>query len=198
MQKHSVILDMSCDKLTFWPEHYQYLGSLPAAVNTPVESHLSTSMYLRTSATMLLVPHMDNPTTSSTAPTEPQNMHTKAKNLKNSKKLNAIKTPQAIPGIQLTYRDVSKLVDSEGEKYVVPAKRILKLATVFKLKVELADKTKLIDLTFIRGAPFIYLAKQKDVEIFAISMRDIEYQLKKATKTPTDPKTAAWRNITNF
>lgn len=25
MQKHSVILDMSCNKLTFWPSHCQYL-----------------------------------------------------------------------------------------------------------------------------------------------------------------------------
>ena len=42
---------------------------------------------------MPLAPHVDNPTTSSTAPAEPQNVHTKAKNLKNSKKSNAIETP---------------------------------------------------------------------------------------------------------
>ena len=131
-------------------------------------------------------PHVDNPTTSSTALAELQNVHTKAKN---SKKLNAIKTPQAILGMQSTYQGVSKLADKKGEKYVVPAKRILKPATVPKPKVELADKTKPIDLVFIGGALFTYFVKQKDVEIFAISMRDIEYQLKKATKTPTDPKT---------
>ena len=88
-----------------------------------------------------------------------------------------------------TYRGVSKLADKEGEKYVVLAKRILKPATVPKPKVELADETKPINLAFIGGAPFTYLAKQKDVEIFAISMRDIKYQLKKANKIPTDPKT---------
>ena len=71
MQKHGIILDMSCDKLTFWPGHCQHPSSLPIAVNTPVESHLSTSTHLRTSATMLLAPHVDNPTTSSTAPAEP-------------------------------------------------------------------------------------------------------------------------------
>ena len=134
---------------------------------------------------MPLAPHVDNPTTSSTAPAEPQNMHTK---VKNSKKSNTIKTPQVIPGMRPMYRGVSKLADKEREKYVVPAKRILKPATVPKPKVELADETKPINLAFIRGAPFIYLVKQKDVEIFAISMRDIEYQLEKATKTSTDPK----------
>ena len=182
MRKHSIILDISCDKLIFCPGHCQHPGSLPAAVNTPIESHLSTSMYFRTSATMPSVPHVDNPTTSSTAPAKPQNVHTK---VKNSKKSNAIKTPQAIPGMQPMYQGVSKLVDKEREKYVIPAKCILKPATVPKPKVELADETKPINLAFIGGAPFTYLAKQKDVK----SMRDIEYQLEKATKTPTDPKT---------
>ena len=135
---------------------------------------------------MLLAPHVDNLTTSSTALTKPQNVHTKAKN---SKKLNAIETPQAIPNMRPTYRGISKLADKEGEKYMVLAKRILKPATVPKPKVELADETKPINLAFIGGAPFTYLAKQKDVEIFAISMRNIKYQLKKATKTLTDPKT---------
>ena len=189
IRKHGVILDMSYDKLTFWPEYCQHSDSLPTAVNTLVELYLSTSAHLRTSATMLLAPHVNNPTTSSTAPAEPQNMHTKAKNSKNSKKLNVIETPQAIPGMRPTYQGVSKLADKEGEKYMVSAKRILKPVTVPKPKVELADETKPINLAFIGGAPFTYLAKQKDVEIFAISMRDIEYQLEKATKTPTDPKT---------
>ena len=115
-------------------------------------------------------------------------MHTKAKNSKNLKKSNAIKTPQVISGMQPMYRGVSKLTNSEKEKYVIPAKCILKPATVSKPKVELADETKPINLAFIGGALFTYLAKQKDVEIFAISMKDIEYQLEKATKTPTDPK----------
>ena len=135
---------------------------------------------------MPLAPYVDNPITSSTASAEPQNVHTKAKN---SKKLNAIKTPQAIPGIRLTYRGVSKLADKEREKYVVLAKRILKPATVPKPKMELADETKPINLAFIEGAPFTYLAKQKNIEIFTMSMRDIKYQLEKATKTPTDLKT---------
>ena len=186
MRKHGVILNMSCDKVTFWPRHCQHLGSLPAAVNTPVELHFSTSAHLRTSATMPLAPHVDNPITSSTTSAEPQNVHTKAKN---SKKSNVIKTSQAIPGMRPTYRGVSKLANKKREKYMVPAKRILKPATVPKPKVELADKTKPIDLAFIRGALFTYLAKQKDVEIFAISMKNIKYQLKKATKTPTDLKT---------
>ena len=189
---------MSCDKLTFWPEHCQYPGSLPAAINILVELYLSTSAHLRASATMSLASHVDNPTTSSAAPAEPQNMHTKAKNLKNSKKSNTIETPHVIPGMRPIYQGVNKLADSEKEKYVVPAKHILKPAIILKPKVELADKTKPIDLAFIRGALFTYLVKQKDVEIFAISMRDIEYQLEKATKTSTDLKTVVLEEYHKF
>ena len=83
--KHRVILDMSCDKLAFWSGHYQHLSSLPLAVNTPVESHFSTSAHLSTSAIMLLAPHMNNPTTSATAPAESQ------------KSTKSIKIPPAIP-----------------------------------------------------------------------------------------------------
>ena len=118
MQKHSVILDISCDKLAFWPRHCQHPESLLKTVNTPVESHFSTNVHLSTSATMLSAPHVKNPTTSMTAPAEPQKS-------KKSKESKPIKTPPAIPGVRPVYRRVSKLADSKREKYVVPAKRIL-------------------------------------------------------------------------
>ena len=58
--------------------------------------------------------------------------------------------------------------------------------------------------------PFQYLAKQKDVEIFAVSMRDIKnklnaismkdikYQLNKTVKTPTNPKTVVSKEYHKF
>ena len=63
------------------------------------------------------------------------------------------------------------------------------------------DETKPLDLVFIGAAPFQYLAKQKNVEIFAVSMwdiknklnailiKDIKYQLNKTAKIPTNLKT---------
>ena len=92
---------------------------------------------------------MENLTTSVTAPAEPQK----------SKKLKSIKISLAIPGIQPAYRGVSKFADSKGEKYVVPAKHILKLATIPKPKAKLVNKTKLLNLAFIGVAPFQYLTK---------------------------------------
>ena len=118
-------------------------------VNTPVELHLSTNAYLSTSATISSASHVKNPITSATTPAEPQK----------SKKLKPIKIPPAIPGVWLAYQGVSKLTDSEGEKYVVLARRILQLAMSLKPKAELVDEIKLLDLIFIDAAPFQYLAK---------------------------------------
>ena len=81
---------------------------------------------------------------------------------------------------------------------MVLAKYILKSVTVSKPKVELADETKPIDLAFIGGALFTYPTKQKNIEIFAISMKDIKYQLKKATKTLIDPKTVVSEEYHKF
>ena len=188
MRKYNAILDMSCDKLAFWPRYCQHLGALTSIVNIPVESHFSTSMYFRTSATMSLASHVKNPTTSAMALAKPQ------------KSKKSIKIPSAIPNVWLAYWSVSKLVDSKRERYVVPAKHILKSATTPKPAPPI-DKTKSLDLVFIGTTPFQYLVKQKDVEIFAvfmqdiknklnaILMKDIKYQLNKIAKTSINPKT---------
>ncbi|MCJ1271029.1 hypothetical protein MMC22_010928, partial [Lobaria immixta] len=131
----------------------------------------------------------------------------KLQKLKKSKPTNL---PLAILGIRPVYQDVSKLADSKREKYVISAKHILKPATIPKPKAELVDETKLLDLAFIDAAPFQYLVKQKDVEIFVVSMqdienefkvilmKDIEYQLNKMAKTPTDPKTVVPEEYQKF
>ena len=41
----------------------------------------------------------------------------------------------------------------------------------------------------VGAALFQYFTKQKNVEIFAISMQDLKYQLNKAEKPITDPAT---------
>ena len=50
----------------------------------------------------------------------------------------------------------------------------------------------------ISAAPFYCLAKQKNIQIFAISMQNIEYQLNKAEKSSTDPVTVVLKYYHNF
>ena len=150
---------------------------------------------------------MKNPSTSATAFVEPQEPQ-KLKKLKKS--IKSIKIPPAIPSVQLAYQAISKLADNEGEKYVVPAKCILKLTTIPKPKAELVDKTKPLYLAFIDVALFQSLAKQKDVEIFTvfiwdiknelnvILMKIIKYQLNKTAKAFIDPKTVVSEKYHKF
>ena len=96
---------------------------------------------------MLLAPSVKNPITSVTVPAGPQ----KSKKLKKSK---PIKISLAILGIWPAYQSISKLTYSKREKYIVLAKRIFKPVTILKLKAELADETKPLDLAFISAALF--------------------------------------------
>lgn len=190
MQKHGIILNMSCNKLVFWPRHYQHSDTLPA-VNTLVKLNLTVD------ATMFLVSYVVNPINSTAALTKPQKIHTKQSC--RSKKVKLIKILQFIPDIHLVYKGVSKLAASEKEKYIVLAKHIFRLMT-FKPKAEPIDKIKPIDLAFIGAASFQYLAKQKNIKIFTIFIQDIEdqmnaistknirYQLNKMAMTSIDPK----------
>ena len=158
---------------------------------------------------MFLAPYMKNSSTSVTALTEPQELQKLKKSKKSKKSKKLIKILPAIPGVWPAYRGVSKLADSKEEKYVVSAKYILKPATTPKPAPPM-NKIKPLDLVFIDAALFQYLAKQKDMEIFAVSMqdiknelnaisiKDIEYQLNKTAKTLTNPKTVVLKEYHKF
>ena len=83
-------------------------------------------------------------------------------------------------------------------KYVIPAKKAAPKAAIPKVILKAsprsaalprAKESKPLELAMFGAAPFQYLTKQKGVEIFGISMRDLEYQLNKAKKPTTDPAT---------
>ena len=63
-----------------------------------------------------------------------------------------------------------------------------------------SENNKPLDLAFIGGALFVHLVKSKKqkAKIFAISMQDIEYQLNKETKPPTNPKTVILAEYHDF
>ena len=70
----------------------------------------------------------------------------------------------------------------------VPFKKIGKeLSERISQKSSAEDKP--IDCALIGAAAYKSLTKEKDVQLFAISLRDIDYQLNKESSTPTDPKT---------
>ena len=163
MRKHGVILDMSCDKLTFWPGHCQHSGARKVLNE------------------LLVLPANRSPVSpvKELAPT-----------LKINKPIEKERSANNLP------------------KYVIPANRnaapkaalkaaipkvILKASPSFPHEHQkpraTKESTKPLELAMVSAAPFQYFTKQKSVEIFGISMRDLEYQLNKAEKPVTNPAT---------
>ena len=211
MRKHSVILDMRNDRLSFWPGHYQHDVALrlpPAEPCTEEPQPRAEESHKELNAK---TPHAQKPRAE-----EPQaGRHMKILK-QTSNELPELLLPYLLPNT----RGVSK-VASVPEKITIPQK--LKMSTKNELKTEVEDKKpddipwklkqkdkpsveqtsendKPLDLALIGGAPFMHLARSKKqkAEIFAISMRDIEYQLNKRTKPLTNPKTVVPEEYHNF
>ena len=134
MRKHGVILDMSCDKLTFWPGHCQHSG-IEKSVAPPVKE-------------LALTLKINEPIGKEQAAS--------INTLKYVIAANRKAVPKATP------------------KAVLP-KVILKAPSRSAALPRAEKPTKPLELAMVGAAPFQYLTKQKSVEIFGISMRDLKY-----------------------
>ena len=183
MRKHDVILDMRNDRLSFWPGHCQH-----------TKPHAKPS-------------HAEEPYKELNAKTPRVANKPRAEEPHAVKPMKILKQPtsglpELLPHLLPNTRGVSKVANTpetvEPEKKKNPSTLPQKPRPKAKEKTKVEDKrpsveraNKPLDLAFIGGAPFMHLTKSKKqkAEIFAISMRDIEYQFNKRTKPPTDPKT---------
>ena len=116
--------------------------------------------------------------------------------------------PELLPYLLLSTQGVSKVASTpeavKPQEQKKKSKQKVKDETNEKNKKTSVEQTsendKPLNLAFIGGAPFMHLAKSKKqkADISAISMRDIEYQLNKATKPLTDPKTIVAEKYHDF
>ena len=187
MKKHVVILDTRNDWLTFWPRHCQHTKphARPLHAKKPCakEPHAEE-------------PHIEEPHAEKPRADKPIKILKQPTN----------KLPELLPRFLPSTRSVSKVANTlraiePGKKKKKPSTIAQKLKLNAKAEAKVEDKepsvewanSKPLDLAFIGGALFMRLAKSKKPEqrakIFAISIRDIKYQLNKTTKPPTDPKT---------
>ena len=180
MRKHGAVLDMRNDQLSFWPGHYQHDVALKPRVAEPQAEYQEEQQHTKPCAK------------------EPR----AGRSMTILKQLLMNESPELLPYLLPSTQGVSKVAKTPE---AVKPKKKKKLSTIpqkpkpnakgeakvenKKPRVEQADENdKPLDLAFIGGAPFMHLAKKK-AEIFAISMRDVKYQLNKGTKPLTDPKT---------
>ena len=188
MKKHGALLDMRTDRLSFWPGHYQHNVALRLPPAEPCTEELQPRAKESHEELSVEEPRASGLITILKRPS--------------SNELPESLLPYLLPNT----RGVSKVANTP--EAVKPQEKKKKPSTILKKpkpnakdKAKVEDKkpsvervdSKPLDLAFIGGAPFMRLAKSKKpeqrAEIFAISMRDIEYQLNKTTKPPTDSKT---------
>ena len=191
IKKHGVILDTKNDQLTFWPRHCQYTKELHAKQPRAEK------------------PHAEEPC---------------AKEPQAGKPINILKQqldelldilPYLLPSTQGVSKVANTLEAVKLGKKKKPSTKAQKPKSNAKDKTEGKGKTKVkakdlsiesadeadksLDLALIDETPFMHLAKkQKVVEIFSISMQDIEYQLNKVTKPLTNPKTVVTAEYHDF
>ena len=171
MKKHGAVLDMRNDRLIFWPGHYQHDVALRPCVD-------------------LEGPHAEKPRAEKPHASRPTEI---------LKRLLS-KLPELLPYRLPSTQGVSKVTSPLEKKSTPPrpeTKRTDEVKDKTKAKGEAKVKNKEssveradnpLDLAFIGGALFMHLAKKQKAEVFAISMRDIEYQLNKGAKPVIDPK----------
>lgn len=95
---------------------------------------------------------------------------------------------------------MSKKAEKSLPKYVIPQKQSKASSLASSLTWLGASQLEKepLQLTMIDVAPFQYLTRQKDVEVFAISIQDINYQLDKDKKPSTDSATRVSECYHNF
>ena len=168
MQKHGVILDMSCDKFIFWPGHCQ---------------HLEASRKLENRLLAPLVKEL--------APTLKINGLIRKEQLVNNTPKYIISARKTAP--KAASKVASKVLEAQQAKVL---KVNLKASSAVLLHAK--KPTKPLELAMVSAASFQYLTKQKSVEIFGISMRDLEYQLNKAENPATYSATVVFDCYHNF
>ena len=174
MKRHGLILDMANDSFTFWPDHCDHPGAWRQ------KNRNSTNVVRDKNAAAPPMRHK----VGAKVETSPE------------------KTSSAGPSIDILKRKTTSPPSVEDEEKEVKATPRVEKDVVRTPRVQSTKKVKRTprdsrpreclappDMAFVGAAAYNFLSKQKDVELFAISLRDIDDQIQKDTDTPTDPKT---------
>ena len=177
MQKHGVILDISCDKFTFWPGHCQHSGA------RKMLNELSVLPANQSPAPPVkeLVP---------TLKTDQPMRKEQATGVNTPKYVIPARKPGSEPAPKAALQAALHAAPQPLETKRAKVSKVILKASSRSAALSRAKKpTKPLELAMVGAAPFQYLTKQNGVEIFSILMQDLDYQLNKAEKPVTDPAT---------
>ena len=232
MQKHGLIIDISCNKITFWPSYCQHL--MAEAESQGIVLAPSQSKPMRGQKEVLVweierivscfsfkgnnkkipagqdIPHTNSGVYKSKEGITPRrkilkkepDTKTKQKETASTKKLLELLL-YMLPSAH-RYQCVSKQAERLLSKYIVPQRwvKALLLASSLTSLSAMSKASRLeeepLQLVMIGAVLFQYLVKQKNVQIFTISMRDINHQLDKDKRPPTNLATRVPKCYYNF
>ena len=198
---------MSCDKITFWPGHCQHStvekklqesGKI-ILLSSPKKKVKRVSAGRDSLHTNFGVCEPKEGVTPGIKILKRESDKNRKKNKTTSAKNSPKLLPHVLPNAQ-DYQCVSKEAKKTLLKYIVPQRQLRTLLSALLAALSRSSQAEEepFQLAMIGAAPFQYLTKQKGVEVFAISMRDIEYQLNKDKKTLIDPATKISECYYNF
>ncbi len=184
IKKHGVIIDMTNDFLAFWPGHCTHIGAIsPITLSLPSSPTETAAIRIEEtiiSRKMIKRGSKENMTDFLQMPDKLSS--------KKKRQINKSKQKASIGKTSARKATISSLNSSNEKQLPVP------LATIKTSEPTAKD----IDIAMIGANAYYAACCLKKAQVFAISMRDIQYQAKKEARAETNPKSVILQEYHDF
>ena len=182
MKKYGIIIDMTNNFLAFWPGHYihieaNFLLSPPSlhikTVTIIIEEDITPQKIIKRGSKKDMTDFLQTPNKLSS---------------KKRRQINKSKKKASIEESSSRKATINSLKSSDKKELPVP------IPTIKTSK----PKAKDIDIVMIGADAYCAACHLKEAQMFAVSMRDIQYQAEKEARAETDPKCVASQEYHKF
>ena len=182
MKKHGVIIDITNDFLAFWLGHYTHIGatSLLSPPSLPTNTAAITIEEDITPRKMIKRGSKEDMTDFLLTPNKFSS--------KKRRQINKSKRKVRIGETSSRKATISSLESSDEKELPVP---------ILTTKIS-EPKAKDIDIAMIGVNAYCTACRLKRAQVFAVSMRDIQYQTEKEARAETDPKSVVPQEYHDF
>ena len=182
MKKHGVIIDMTNNFLAFWPGHCTHIGatsllsppSLPTGTaSITIEEDITPRKMIKRGLKKDMTDFLQTPNKLSS---------------KKRRQINKNKRKASIEESSSRKATINSLESSDKKELLVP------IPTTKTSE----PKAKDIDIAMIGADAYCIACHLKGAQVFAVLMRDIQYQAEKEARAETDPKSVVPQEYHNF
>ena len=182
MKKHGVIIDMTNNSLAFWPGHCTHIGATfplsPPSLSTEtaavrIEEDITARKIIKKGSKEDMTDFLQTPNKLSS---------------KKRRQINKSMRKISIGETSSRKATISSLDSSDKKELPVP----------IPAKKTSEPKTKDIDIAMIGADAYRAACRLKGAQVFAVSMKDIQYQAEKEARAETNPKSVVPQEYYNF